>query len=106
MRSVLAGMAVSSRLFAGRLVRYRRGCEGSVEWTRASGPGSNLKRGSFFARGGAEPRSRSMLRNASYRLHGGCASFDRLRMRENLGGTKKALILSLSKDAQRGSQPR
>jgi hypothetical protein len=28
------------------------------------------------------------------------ASFDKLRMRGNLGGTKKDLILSLSKDAQ------
>src|SRR5882672_3064694 len=41
------------------------------------------------SRGGAEPRRRLMSPNASYRLHGRGASFDKLRMRQNLGGTKE-----------------
>jgi hypothetical protein len=38
-------------------------------------------------------------------LHDHPASFDRLRMRESLGGIKKEPILSLSKDAHCPFQP-
>lgn len=37
-------------------------------------------------------------------LHDDVASFDRLRMKASFGGTKKNLMLSVSKHALRGSE--